>query len=196
MVKQLVEPIKDFQQQKQVEDTLLHHFKQGRRNYTIWRLGMKTLLRVGDVLALKYSDVYDTDGKVKHEVTIHDEKTKKLNTLRLYLAEDELNKYHDWLVENGIKSEYLFPSSQDTSEHVSKKMYYKVMHTVGDWLGMDNLGTHSMRKTGAYRFYEANGHELLPVMKMLNHSSQEMTMAYLGLDKETMDEKLSKVNWG
>lgn len=157
---------------------------------------LKTMLRVSDVLTLEYSAVYDENGHVKHDATIHDKKTGKINTLRLYLAEDELNKYHEWLVDQGITSKYLFPSSQDTSKHISEKTYYKVMHTMGDLLGMDNLGTHSMRKTGAYRLYEANGHEIAPVMHMLNHSSEQMTLAYLGLDEQTMDEKLNRVNWG
>ena len=54
-MKQLVLPIKDSNVLHEVEDTLLHNFKAGRRNYTIVQVGKATLLRVSDVLALERS---------------------------------------------------------------------------------------------------------------------------------------------
>ena len=58
-MKQKVLPIKDTNVLHEVEDTLLNEFRFGRRNYTIFKTGMVTLLRVSDVLALKKSDVYE-----------------------------------------------------------------------------------------------------------------------------------------
>jgi hypothetical protein len=55
IMKQLVLPIKDSNVLHEVEDTLLHNFKAGRRNYTIFQVGKATLLRVSDVLALERS---------------------------------------------------------------------------------------------------------------------------------------------
>lgn len=55
-----VQPIKDSNVLKQVQDTLLHNFQAGRRNYTIFQLGKATLLRVSDVLSLEYLDVFTT----------------------------------------------------------------------------------------------------------------------------------------
>lgn len=54
-MKQLVLPIKDSNVLHEVEDTLLHNFKAGRRSYTIFQVGKATLLRVSDVLALERS---------------------------------------------------------------------------------------------------------------------------------------------
>ena len=48
-MKQLVLPIKDTNVLHEVEDTLLHNFREGRRNYTIFQVGKATLLRVSDV---------------------------------------------------------------------------------------------------------------------------------------------------
>jgi hypothetical protein len=58
-MKQLVLPIKDSNILADVQDTLLHNFKAGRRNYTIFQVGKATLLRVSDVLRLKQSDVFE-----------------------------------------------------------------------------------------------------------------------------------------
>ena len=58
-MKQLVLPIKDSNILAEVQDTLLHNFNAGRRNYTIFQVGKATLLRVSDVLRLKQSDVFE-----------------------------------------------------------------------------------------------------------------------------------------
>ena len=64
-MKQLVLPIKDTNVLHEVEDTLLHNFRDGRRNYTIFQVGKATLLRVSDVLALRRNEIYKTDGDIK-----------------------------------------------------------------------------------------------------------------------------------
>ena len=46
-----------------------------------------------------------------------------------------------------------------------------------------------MRKTGAYRVYTQSNYNIGLVMNLLNHSSEAMTLTYLGLDqasRETM----------
>lgn len=199
MVKQTVLPIKDSNVLSQVKDTLLNSFKYGRRNYTVFQVGKATLLRVSDVLNLKYSDVYDANGNVLKNAYIHDIKTGKANELYLEPVSQDLDTYHDWLIANDIKSEWLFPSLKKqeagTDTHINERQFYRVMQKVGDLLGINYLGTHTMRKTGAYMVYEQSGHDIALVMDLLNHSSQKMTLKYLGLDQETKERKLRKVNF-
>lgn len=54
---ELVLPIKDSNVLHEVQDTLLHNFKAGRRNYTIFQVGKATLLRVSDVMRLQWTDL-------------------------------------------------------------------------------------------------------------------------------------------
>lgn len=77
MVQQVVLPIKDSNILKSVQETLLDGFRAGRRNYTIFQLGKATLLRVNDVMQLKKSDVFNSDGTIKQNTFIHDQKTGK-----------------------------------------------------------------------------------------------------------------------
>lgn len=175
----------------------------GMRNFTIFQVGKGTLLRVSDVLNLKQSDVYDSQGQVKRNAEIRDIKTGKKNTLYLKPVQDDLEKYHTWLVDQGLDgSEWLFPAGKrgrgggfDTSKPVSTHTFYVTMEKVGDMLGLSYLGTHTMRKTGAYMVYEQSGHDIGLVMKLLNHSSEEVTLAYLGLDRETVEDRLNQVNF-
>ena len=83
MVQQLVLPKKESNVLTSVQETLLDSFRAGRRNYTIFQLGKATLLRVSDVMQLKKVDVFNTDGTIKQNTFIHDQKTGKANTLYL-----------------------------------------------------------------------------------------------------------------
>ena len=194
-MKQLVLPIKDTNVLHEVEDTLLHNFREGRRNYTIFQVGKATLLRVSDVLALRRNEIYKTDGDIKKNAYIRDKKTGKPNILYLKPVKQDLIDYFNWLNEKNIQSEWLFPSSRDYSRHITEKQFYKVMAKTGDLLGINYLGTHSMRKTGAYRVYTQTHYNIGLVMSLLNHSSETMTLKYLGLDQVSREKMLDEVKF-
>lgn len=196
MVQQIVLPIKDSNILKNVQETLLNSFRAGRRNYTIFQLGKATLLRVSDVMQLKKADVFNSDGTIKQNTFIHDQKTGKANTLYLKPVHADLLAYYDWLQQQNMISEWLFPSLQHPERHITEKQFYKVMAKVGDLLGINYLGTHTMRKTGAYRVYTQSNYNIGLVMQLLNHSSEAMTLTYLGLDQASRETILDQINFG
>ena len=195
MVVQKALPIKYIEILHEVEETLLHNFKFGRRNYTIFKVGLVTMLRVSDLLALRRNEIFETDGSIKSNAYIIDQKTGKHNVLYLKPAFNDLTIYSYWLNQNYPNSEWLFPSSQHPTQHVSIKQFYKVIRHVGDLLGIDYLGTHTMRKTGAYRVYVQSNYDIGLVMSLLNHSSQAMTLRYLGLDQVSKEKKLDQIKF-
>ncbi|MCT1228172.1 site-specific integrase [Lactococcus lactis] len=159
-----------------VQDTLLDSFRAGRRNYTIFQVGKATLLRVSDVMKLK--------------------KTGKGNTLYLKPVQQDLMLYHARLFQQNLNSEWLFPSTTHPNRHITEKQFYKVMARVGDLLGINYLGTHTMRKTGAYRVYTQSNYNIGLVMHLLNHSSEAMTLTYLGLDQASRETMLDQIDFG
>lgn len=197
-MKQLVLPIKDSNVLTKVQDTLLHNFKAGRRNYTIFQVGKATLLRVSDVLRLKQSDVFDDYGAIKERAFIKDKKTGKQNTLYLKPVVNDLVMYQQWLRRRQYEgnTDWLFPSTTRPHKHIDERQYYQVMYKVGDLLGINYLGTHSMRKTGAYRVYVQSNYNIGLVMQLLNHSSEAMTLKYLGLDQVTREHALDRIDFG
>lgn len=203
-MKQLVLPIKDSQILHQVLETLRDDFKYGRRNYTIFQVGKATLLRVSDVISLKKSDVFDDQDQIMKNAYIVDKKTKKQNTLYLRPVKTDLLVYQNWLMKYQMQhpdvkvydSPWLFPSFANPDKHISGHTYYEIMQKVGDLLGLNYLGTHTMRKTGAYRVYEQSNHNIGLVMKLLNHSSEAVTLNYLGLDQETREMILDNIDFG
>ena len=194
-MKQLVLPIKDSNILHEVQDTLLNNFRYGRRNYTIFQVGKATLLRVSDVLALRSNEIFADDGIIKKNAYIRDKKTDKPNTLYLKPVNQDLIDYLQWLNENKSQSDWLFPSIKHPDRHITEKQFYKIMAKTGDLLGINYLGTHTMRKTGAYRVYTQTHYNIGLVMSLLNHSSEAMTLKYLGLDQVSREQMLDKVSF-
>lgn len=197
-MKQLVLPIKDSYVLSEVQDTLLHNFRAGVRNYTIFQVGKATLLRVSDVLRLKQSDVFDDNGEIKRHAFIKDKKTGKQNTLYLRPVMNDLTNYKNWLVQKNYYQQtlWLFPSTRNPQKHIDERNYYDIMFKTGKLLNIPYLGTHTMRKTGAYMVYVQSNYNIGLVMKLLKHSSEAVTLAYLGLDQKTTENLLDKINFG
>ena len=197
-MRQIVLPIKDSNVLKEVQDTLLHNFKAGRRNYTIFQVGKATLLRVSDVLRLKQTDVFDDYGAIRQHAFIKDKKTGKPNTLYLRPVMNDLAIYQQWLKCNRYEgqTEWLFPSTTRPDKHIDERQFYNVMQRVGDLLDINYLGTHTMRKTGAYRVYVQSNYNIGLVLRLLNHSSEAMTLAYLGLAQVSREQMLDKIDFG
>jgi integrase len=195
-MQQLVLPIKDDLTLHQVQQCLLENGKAGRRNYTIFQVGKATLLRISDVLRLKTNDVFDAEGKVKTSTYIRDKKTGKANILYLKPVFADLEIYYQWLQSEHIESEWLFPSIRNYERHIIEKTFYKIMFKVGKDLDLNYLGTHTMRKTGAYRVYQQSNYNIGLVMALLNHSSEASTLKYLGLDQSSQEAWLDKIDFG
>ena len=195
-MEQKVLPIKDSNVLHNVQGTLLNFFKAGRRNYTIFQVGKATLLRVSDILTLKWADIFDEEGNVRLNAFLHDHKTGKANRLYLKPVVGDLLAYQRWLEQENLVSDWLFPSTRHPERHLTEKQFYKIMRKVGDLLNLDYLGTHTMRKTGAYRVYVQSNYNIGLVMHLLNHSSEAMTLAYLGLDQASTEEMLDNIDFG
>lgn len=107
----------------------------------------------------------------------------------------DLSQYYSWLDENSIHSEWLSPSLKHPERHISEKQFYKIMVKTGDLLNINYLGTHTMRKTGTYRVYTQTNFNIGLVMSLLNHSSEAMTLKYLGLDQVSREQMLDEVKF-
>ncbi|WP_436702951.1 site-specific integrase [Lactiplantibacillus plantarum] len=195
-MQQIVLPIKDSNVLTEVQDTLLHNFRAGRRNYTIFQVGKATLLRVSDVMRLRWTDIFNENGTVRQNAFIHDKKTGKANFLYLKPIQTDLLAYQAWYQKQKLHSTWLFPSTQHPDRHITEKQFYKIMSKTGDLLGINYLGTHTMRKTGAYRVYTQSNYNIGLVMNLLNHSSEAMTLTYLGLDQASTENMLDKIDFG
>ncbi|TPR12439.1 site-specific integrase [Apilactobacillus timberlakei] len=169
-------------------------FNENPKGSTIIKLLDNTELCVKDILKIKISDILDNEGNVKTSFHFKSSKTGKYEDLDIKNIQKDLKLYVQWLNNRQVNTKWLFPNEED--KHIDERNFYLIMHRVGELLGINYLGTHTMRKTGAYRVYVQSNYNISLVMSLLNHSSQAMTLKYLGLDRESTENMLDKINFG
>ena len=177
-----VKPIKNKETLIQFGEEL-QKGKYGKRDYLIMAIGIKIGLRISDILNLKVSDV-----KNKTQTEIIEIKTGKKRTLHLKSLTSNIIDYLN--TEHSAESEWLFPSPTDSSRHLASHQYYKILQKIADNLGLDYIGTHTLRKTFSYFFLKKNKGDIVTLMKILNHSSQAVTLRYAGIEEEDIKAKL------
>ncbi|MBE9882410.1 tyrosine-type recombinase/integrase [Enterococcus faecium] len=177
-----VKPLKDNKVLVDFANELRKNEKNGQRDFLIFKMGINTGLRISDILNLKVSDV-----KNKIETEIIEIKTNKVRNLNLKKLTNDIISYladiHDGT------SEWLFYSPRNHSRKLSSHQYYKILQKAATSLGIDYVGTHTLRKTFAYHYYLRNK-DLTMLMKILNHSSQSVTLRYIGIEQEEINASL------
>lgn len=128
-------------------------------------ISLATGLRINDVLAL-------TPEKVKKQrFTIREEKTGKTRFIRLPIE----------LVKRclaGAGQHYVFEGRLNGRTHRTRQAVYKDLKRVSEAFNVKkNIAPHSLRKIYAVEEYEKSGN-LKKVQKLLNHSSEAVTILY------------------
>lgn len=85
---------------------------------------------------------------------------------------------------------YLFQSRNGTNKPLDRRTVYWILKTAGNDLGIDNIGTHTMRKTFGYWYYKKYKN-VADLMTIYNHSSPAITLIYIGIRQDDLDSKLS-----
>lgn len=164
--------------------------KYGPRNEMIFKVGVASGRRCGDVLNLQVREVWDAaHNAVRPGIRYWDQKTRRW--LAFYLDEGMRAELEAYLREAGIPLDdpdaYIFPSQKKGP--MSVDAYGKILDKVAEKLGLQgvlHLSTHSMRKTFGYNGFRANGSEF--VTDALGHYNEKNTLTYLGIDAEYLRE--------
>ena len=73
-------------------------------------------------------------------------------------------------------------------------MVWLVLRLAAQEVGIrEKVGTHTMRKTYGYQLFK-QGVDITRIQKMLNHSSPEITLAYIGITKDETDSLIKNLN--
>jgi integrase len=183
-----VEPIKDVKKIDAIKKLL-----KNKRDILLFTMGINSALRVSDLLKLTIGDVLDGNRKVRPSIVLKERKTDKTKTFPL--NESVKRELKAYLAERGEVNdkEPLFPSRKG-QKALSRIQAWSILNTVGQLVGLDNIGTHSLRKTCGYFLYKKSGGNLALVQKLLNHSSSGDTLRYIGIDREQMDNAYLELN--
>jgi integrase len=166
--------------------------KGGKRNVALFVMGINTALRIGDLLTLRVGEVLDSEGKVLKTITMTEQKTGKRK--RFPVNESIKHVLSEYLAEREAfsREEPLFLSRK--GEALSRSQAWRIMKRAGKSVGLGHIGTHSLRKTFGYHLYKKTGGDIGLVQKLLNHSSTGLTLRYIGIDREKMDNAYLELN--
>jgi integrase len=87
--------------------------------------------------------------------------------------------------------EYIFPSRQGVNVPMSAKRVYQILKNAAEKCKLDNIGTHSMRKTFGY-FHYKSFRDIVELMLILNHREQNTTLRYIGIEQDQIDKHMKK----
>lgn len=164
--------------------------KFGKRNELIFLVGINTGLRCSDIVKLKVGEV---TGDRKPLIT--EQKTGKQRRLNLSNLGHYIDTYLELALPNAAPDDWLFPSGKFKQKHITRPGIYQVFNAVGKDLGLEDFATHTMRKTFGYHYYKQT-HDVVTLMKIFNHSSEEMTKRYIDITMDEVAESLNSFSLG
>ncbi|MCT4606224.1 MAG: tyrosine-type recombinase/integrase [Marinisporobacter sp.] len=138
-------------------------------------------LRVSDTINLKLSDII-RDGS-RYRLDIVEQKTGKK---REFTVPHEIYTYiQSYALERGIKpTQRLFP--------IGIRVVQKHLKMAADYLGLEGIGTHSMRKFFCTQVYNANNYNIELCRILMQHSNTMVTQRYLGIQPQEVEQALQK----
>jgi len=175
-----VQPIRD----KEILGDIKDHLREtNARNYILFLLGINTGLRISDILRLRVRDVAGT------HISLREKKTKKEKRI---LITPELKRELQEFIKGRRHHEYLIKSRQGTNRPIGRSMAYKIMQQIADEFGLDDIGCHTLRKTFGLLFYQQTQKDIGRLMQFFNHSSERVTLRYIGIEQDSMDTILKR----
>ena len=164
------------------------------RNYPLIVLGLNTALRIGDLLSLKWSSVYNFQFQSFYDhILIHEQKTGKRNNVLLNAtAKDALQAYFN--ERSPEEGEYIFTKTTCHEKPLNRSQAYRIVKTAAVHTTQEDcISCHSLRKTFGYHAWKQGTPPAL-LMDIYNHSSYRITQHYLGISQDERDEIYLKLD--
>ena len=165
------------------------------RNLALLSLGTYTALRISDILALRWQDVYDFSQKCYREhLFVQEKKTGKRTVIALHPRLGEiLERYRS--TRNPKPADFVFTKATDYSKPLSRSQAFRIIKKAAEnTIHEEHISCHSMRKTFGYQAWKQGTPPAL-LMDIYNHSSYRITKKYLGIEQDERDSLFLQLNF-
>lgn len=171
----IVEPIRSKKDLQQVEEILK---QQGLRNLLFFVIGTNCGLRISDILNLNVGDV-----KNKTYINLVEKKTGKY---KRFPINTKLKPLLDTFTKGRDEQEPLFLTR--FKNRMERTQCYRIINEACEQAGVNyKVGTHTLRKTFGYHHYQ-KFKDVAVLQKIFNHYSQAVTLRYIGIDQDIIDD--------
>lgn len=159
------------------------------RNYALIVLGLNTAFRIGDLLSLKWKDVFDSrTGCFKEHICIIEQKTDKERIVAINSSVYEVLENLRDKSKRICEEQFLFPSPKKSSIPLSRSQAFRIIREAADYAGLEgHISCHSLRKTFGYQAWKQGAQPAI-LMDIFNHSSYRITRRYLCIEQEDRDK--------
>ncbi len=82
--------------------------------------------------------------------------------------------------------EFLFKSRQ-AYKAITRQRAYQILQDVAVEFRINNFGTHSLRKTFGYHFYQKTK-DVVTLQEIFNHSHSSVTLRYIGVNRQLVNK--------
>lgn len=184
------EPLKNKDTIKAIE---LYLKNNNFRNYGLFKVQLNTGLRISDIVKLKYNDIFNENGQIKTHLNIIEQKTNKK---RVILINNTLKIVFNELKDNlSIKpQEYIFKSRKGKNNAITTTQVHRIYQNIAKIFNLKNFNSHSLRKTFCYFIYKKNK-DINLIMKLMNHSNSNITLRYIGLTDNDIDNIYNELDF-
>ena len=173
-----VEPIRKIEDIRKVERILA---EQSSRNLLFFTIGTNWGLRISDIVGL---DVKDVRGK--NYVQLTEKKTGKFKKL---FINSKLKPMIEDYTKDKPENSPLFVTI--FGNRLDRFAAYHILVDACKSAGLEeHIGTHSLRKTFGYHHYQ-KFKDVALLQKIFNHSSPQITLRYIGIEQDQIDESYS-----
>lgn len=202
------EPIKSMDEIMQISEHLIRH---GRwRDNMLFIVGINFGLRASDLRTLRFSNLINDNLTFKRSFPVLEKKTKntrKKKKNRYITINSAVIEAVTLYLEHtpGVSlSDYMFRSIShnggSTNKPISLQAINQILYGITDELNLSTkMSSHTLRKTFCYHqmlMSKNDPRKLMLLSKMLGHSSVSITLDYIGLTGEEMDEAYRNLNLG
>ena len=202
------EPIKSMDDIMRISEYLIE--KQRWRDYMLFIVGINFGLRASDLRLLRFSNLINDNLTFKESFPILEKKTKNTRKRRknryITINTAVIEAVTTYLEHTpGVSlSDYMFRSesnnSADMNRPITVRSINRIMDRISDELAISSkMSSHTLRKTFCYHQMVMSNNDprkLMLLSKMLGHSSVSITLDYIGITGEEIDEAYRNLNLG
>lgn len=194
------QPIRLDAQRNEMDKYFMRH---NPRDRVLFAIGIYTGRRISDILNLNVRDIAEIDRQghlhIRERLELQEVKTGKFADILIHpKLKRILSKYlrqrrKKCETLGALLNEPLLKSQKprrDGELRITRQHALRVLKNAARACGLNyKIGTHSLRKTFGYIQYQ-NGTSIELIQRVLNHSSPEITLAYIGITRDDMDEAI------
>ena len=202
------EPIRNMKDIFRISEFLISQNRY--RDNMLFIVGINFGLRVSDLIALRFSDLINSDCSFKDSFAILEKKTsntrktKKNRYISINTAVVEAVTLYLENTSNVRLSDYLFRSESNRGSNMNKPIHRsnvdRILKGIASDLGLDiHMSTHTLRKTFGLHQMIMSGNDprkLLLLQKIFGHSTSAMTLEYIGITSDEIEDAYRNLNLG